>query len=132
MATRQHEHRCAVQARGGCRFEWDHGAEKHGAGQDLGSQKEQGGRDVGAIGIADSDDFTEASASRLVFDKIGEFVCATNEVGLVENSRSQTAEKAGLAVFEDLPAGAQQGRAGPEDSSERNQVIFVPAGAVEE
>lgn len=132
MATRQHEHGCAVQARGGQWLKRHHGTEKHGAGQDLGSEQEQGGGDVGAVGVTNGDDFTEVTTSRLVFDKIGEFVGATDEVSLVKDPGGQAAEKAGLAIFEDLSARAQESRAGTKDGSEGDEVIFITSSAVKE
>jgi hypothetical protein len=37
-----------------------------------------------------------------------------------------------LAVFEDLSARTEQGRAGAKQAAERKKIVFVAAGAVEE
>ena len=71
-------------------------------------------------------------ARALVFDEVGEFVGAMDEVGFVEDAGGETTEEAGLAVFEDLSARAEQRGAGAQESAERDEIVFVAAGAVEE
>lgn len=122
----------AVESRRVRGLERDHGAEEDGAGENIRPEKEHRGGNVGAVGVADRDDFSEMTSGPLVFDEIGQFMRAADEVVLVENTRSQTTEEARLAVLEDLSARAEQRGAGAEEPSERGEVVLVAAGAVEE
>lgn len=132
MASGEEENGSFVQLRGIGRLQREHGAEEDGAGEDIRAEQKHGRSDVGAVGIADGDNFSEMAAGALVFDEIGQFMGAADEVVFVEDARSQAAEEAGLAVFEDLSARAEQRGAGAEEASERDEVVFVAAGAVEE
>lgn len=132
VAAGEEEDRCLLELRRLRGFEGQHGAEEDGAGEDVGAKEEHGRGDVGAVGVADGDDFPEMTAGALVCDEIGQFVRAADEVVLVEDARSKAAEEPGLAVFEDLSARAEQRGAGAEELSERNEIALVAAGAVEE
>ena len=118
VAAGEEEDGGAGELRGMWRLEREHGAEEDGAGEDVGAKEEHRGGDVGAVGVADSDDWAEMTAGALVFDEVGEFVGAAHEVVLVEDARSQTAEEAGLAVLEDLSARTKHGGAGAEELAE--------------
>jgi len=71
-------------------------------------------------------------AFALVFDEIGQLMRAPDEVGFVENSGSQTTEEAELSVFVDFAARAEQRGPGADQFSQRDQVVFVAAGAVKQ
>ena len=132
FAAGEEKDRCLVELRRLRGFEGRHGAEEDGAGESVRAEEEHRGGDVGAIGVADGDDFSEVLPGGLVRNKVGKFVGATDEVVLVEHSGGEASEETGLAVFEDLSARAEQGGAGAEESAEGDQVVFVAAGAVEE
>jgi len=131
VAAGEEEDGGAGELRGVRGLEGEHGAEEDGAGQDVGAEEEHRGGDVGAVRIADGDHLAEMLAGGLVFDEVGKFVGAADEVVFVEDARGEAAEEAGLSVFEDLSARAEQGGAGTEELSEGDEVILVAAGAVE-
>lgn len=110
----------------------DHGAKKNGTGQNFGAKQKHGGGNVGSVRISDGNDLAQMTSGGLVSDEVGEFVRAPDQVVLVEDSRSDPAKESRLAIFENLSAGAEQCGAGTEKLSERNKVVFVAAGAVEE
>ncbi len=114
------------------RLKREHGAEEDGAGEDVGAKEEHRRGDVGAVGVADGDHLAEMTAGASVFDEIGQFLGAADEVVFVEDAGGEAAEEAWLAVFEDLSARAKQRGAGTEEAAEWNEVAFVAAGAVQE
>jgi hypothetical protein len=132
VASGEQEDWRAFQLRGIGRFQRDHGTEEDGGSEDLRSQEEHGGGDVGAIGVTDGDNFPEVLPGGLVCNQVGQFVRASDEVVLIEDAWSKAAEEAGLAVFEDLSARTEQGGAGAEEAAERKEIVFVATGAVEQ
>lgn len=113
---------CAVELRGMRGLKREHGAEEDGAGEDVGVEEEHRG----------GDDFAEMTAGALVFDEVGQFVGAPDEVVFVEDAGGEAAEEAGLAVLEDLSTLAEQRGTGAEKLAERDEVVLVAAGAVEQ
>jgi len=132
VAAGEEEDRRIVELWGVWGLEGKHGTEEDGAREDVGAEEEQGGGDVGAVGVADGDHLAEMLAGGLVFNEVGEFVGAADEIVFVEDAGGEAAEEAGLAVFEDLSTRAEQGGAGAEELAERDEVILVATGAVEE
>jgi len=132
MASGEEKNRSVVELRELRGFQRDHGTEEDGAGEDVGAKEEHGCGDVGAVGVTDGNHFAEMTAGALVFDEVGKFVGAADKVVLVEDAGSEAAEETGLAVFEDLSARTEQGRAGPEEVAERKEIVFVAAGAVKQ
>lgn len=132
VAARDDQHRHVAKVRRVRRVERNHGAQKDGAGQNTGAEQEHRGGDVGAVGIADGDDLPEMMAFALVFDEIGQLMRAPDEIGFVENPGSQTTEEAELSVFVDFAARAEQRGFGADQLSQRDQVVFVAAGAVQQ
>jgi hypothetical protein len=131
VAAGEEEDRCLVELRRLRGFEGQHGAEEDGSGESVRAEKKHRGGDVGTVGVADGDDFPEVLPGGLVRNEVGQFVRAADEVVLVEDAGSEAAEEAGLAVFEDLSARAEQGGAGAEELSEWKEIVLVAAGAVE-
>jgi hypothetical protein len=113
-------------------LERKHGAEEDGTGENVGTEEEHGGGDVGAVGVADGDHLAEVPACTLVFHEIGQLVGAANQIVLVENAGGDATEKTGLAILKDLSARTEQCGAGPEEAAERDQIVFVATGAVKE
>jgi len=132
VSTSEQEDGRAIELRRIRRLEGKHGTEKDGAGEDVGPEEKHRSSDVGAVGVTDGDHLTEVVAGALVFDKVGQFVGAADEIVLVENTGGEAAEEAGLSVFEDLSARTEQGRAGTEEATEREEIVLVAAGAVEQ
>ena len=132
VASGEEKNRGVVELRGLRGFQRDHGTEEDGAGEDVGAKEEHGCGDVGAVGVSDGNHFAEMTAGALVFDEVGQFVGAADKVVLVEDAGSEAAEETWLAVFEDLSARTEQGRAWPEQVAERKEIVFVATGAVEE
>ena len=132
MASGEEKNRGVVELRGLRGFQRDHGTKENSAGEDVGPKEEHGCGDVGAVGVTDGNHFAEMTAGALVFDEVGKFVGAADEVVLVEDAGGEAAEETGLAVFEDLAARTEQGRAGAEDAAEREEIIFVATGAVKQ
>ena len=65
-------------------------------------------------------------------DELRELLGAHAQVVLVEDAFAQTAEEPGHAVFQHRPARGQQRRAGDERVAQRQQVVLVAAGAVQQ
>ena len=82
--------------------------------------------------IADGDDLSEKMERGLLPDEGGEVAGAADEVLLVEHARGDAAEEAGHAVFENLAPRAQQGRAGPEQAPDGQEVVLVSSCSVKE
>jgi hypothetical protein len=112
--------------------ERNHGAQKDGAGKDAGTEQKHGGGDVGAVRVADGNDLPEIMAFALVFDEFGELMRAFDEVDFIKNSGCDPAKEAELSVFNNLTARAEQRRAGADQFPKRDEIVFVPAGAVEQ
>jgi hypothetical protein len=132
VAAGEEEDGCVVELWRLRGLEGKHGTEEDGTGEDVGAEEEQGGGDVGAVGVADGDHLAEMLAGGLVFDEVGEFVGAADEIVFVEDAGGEAAEETGLSVFEDLSARAEERGAGAEELAEGDEVVFVAAGAVEE
>ena len=71
-------------------------------------------------------------ALALILDEIGELVRATDQICLIEDAGCKAAEEAELPVFIDLAARAEHRRARTDHLSERNEVVLIPARAVQQ
>ena len=120
---------------GSCgRHERDHRAKQDRAGQHFGPEEQNCRGNVRAIGITD-----RGHALRIEFisrrggdHKISQFVRAADDVFFIEDAFSQAPEKSRHAVFEDLAARTEQRRGWIEIAAERNHVVFIAAGSMQE
>src|ERR1700704_2768305 len=65
-------------------------------------------------------------------NKIREFVRPRDNIFFIENALSQPPKKSRRAIFQNFPARAEQGRTVVDGAAERQEVIFVPAGAMQQ
>ena len=120
--------------RGGGLIEDHHRTEEHGAAEDGGTELEDRGRDVGAVGESDGGETSgiEAVVRRGGGDEVGEGVGAPGDLGGIETALGEPGEKAKRTVLRDVAARAEDGGAGRERAREGEEIALVAAGAVEQ
>ena len=89
---------------------------------------------VCAVGIADRDQrvLVETMFLRRRGDKIREFVRPRDDIFFIENALSQPPKKSRGAILQNFSSRTEQGRVGIDAATDREQVIFVAAGAVQQ
>ena len=97
-------------------------------------REEKARGDVRAVGEADGEDRRGIEVVGLggAHDEFGEPGGAVVEVVEVEDSLGEPAEEAGGAVLEHLAARAEERRIGIEHPAERDEIMLITAGAVEQ
>src|SRR5437588_10435206 len=65
-------------------------------------------------------------------DKIREFVRTRDDIFFVENALGQPPKKSRRAIFQNFSARAEQGRVRIDGPTEREEVIFISAGTVQQ
>jgi ribosomal protein L11 methyltransferase len=116
------------------RHERNHRSKQNCAGQHLGPKEQNGRRNVCAIGITDCRHALRIefiTAGRGVY-KIGQFVRAPDQVFFIEDTFSESPEKSRPAILENLAPRTEQRRGGIEIATERNHIVFIAAGSVQE
>jgi hypothetical protein len=58
-------------------------------------------------------------------------VCPRDNIVFIENALSQSPKKSRGTVFQNFTSRTEQGRLGIDGATERKQIIFVSAGAVQ-
>jgi hypothetical protein len=58
-------------------------------------------------------------------------VCPRDNIFFIENALSQPPKKSRGTVFQNFSSRTEQGRVGIDGATERKQIIFVSAGAVQ-
>jgi hypothetical protein len=96
--------------------------------------EEDAGRDVGAVGIADSYHFLESKliANGRTPHKLRQFIGPRLQILQVENAFRQPPEEAGVAVLQCLAARAEQSRCRIELAPERDELVLISTGSVEQ
>src|SRR6185295_17074165 len=128
------ENRCSLQVWNWVRLEWHHGTEQHRALQQARTSQQQARRDVRAIREAHRDDSALVQRIRLGgrFDELRQTFRTRGEILLIEDPFANAAKEPECASFIHLTARAQKRGARENHSSERDQVVFVSSGAVEQ
>src|SRR5665213_2900620 len=101
-------------------------------GLHLRPRQQQRGGDIGAIGKADRDRPVDAVSFTRGLDKVGQFGGTSFEIVEVELARPEPTEKARHAVFQYLAARRQERAAGRQSLAERDEIVLVAAGAVQQ
>ena len=132
--ARADQHAGAGKIRHRRRRQWYHRAEKDCAGEHSRAEQENGGRDVRAIGITDRVDSAriEFVFGRRGANEIGQLVRAPDDIFFIEDAFGQAPEKSRHAVLENVAARTEQGRSWIEIAAERDHVVFVSAGSMQE
>jgi hypothetical protein len=65
-------------------------------------------------------------------DKIREFVRTRDDILFIENALGQPPKKSRGTIFQNFSPWTEQGRVRIDAATEREEVIFVPAGAVQQ
>ncbi len=89
-------------------------------------------RDVGTIGEAERDGRRQAVSCSRLGDEGGEIVGAAAHVGFIEDAFCQTPEEARHAAFQHLTTRREQGGTRRDRPAERQQIVFIAAGAVQQ
>ena len=111
----------------------DHRAKENSAAECLGSQQQDGRGNVGAVGITDRDYFAgiELIAVGGRTDEIRQFICALDDVRFIKDALGKAAKEARAAVLGDFAARTQESSIRIQFTTQRNQIGFITAGAVE-
>ena len=94
-------------------------------------QQQQGGGDVGTVREPDRDRRCQAVGRSRRGHEAREVGGAAAQIVFVEHAFGQTAEEARHPVLADRAAGREQGRPWGQCTPQRQQVVFVTAGAVQ-
>jgi len=113
-------------------IERERGAQQDAAGERFGSQQQHCRRDIGAVRIAERDRRGDTVVLARRRNEVGEIVGAPAHVVLVEHAFRQAAEEPRHAALQHLAARRQQRGAGRDRVAQRNEIVLVAAGAVQQ
>src|SRR5439155_14310378 len=96
--------------------------------------KQQAAGDVRAVGEPDGDDAAQVERVRLGggLDERRQLLRAKLQVLLVEHAFADSPEKAQGAAFVDFSARAQERGPGKQNPTERDEIVFITTGAVQQ
>jgi len=112
----------------------DHRAKQDGAAHRFGTQQEQGGGDVGAVGEAQRDQPRGIQVILFASTRyeIGQRVGASSDFPGVKNPFRHAGEKTQRPPLTHVTARAEQRCAWRDRATDAQQIVFAPPGAMEE
>jgi len=116
------------------RNERHHGAKQNRARQYFGPKQQDRRRDVRAVGTPDRrhSAWIEFVTHRGRANEIGQLIRAPDDIGFIEDALGQAPEESRPAILQNIPARTEQRRFGIKLASEREHVVFIATGPVEE
>ena len=109
-----------------------HGAQENCSTQNFRSQQKYGSRNICTVGKTNGNGVCLFIGFASFDDEIGQFMGALDDILLVKYTFCQASEKPGHAIFENFATGRKQRTVGCQGFAQWQQVVFVPAGSVEQ